>query len=66
MPREDLSVRIVVKAERSGQVIAQTEVEVKKEGDLIKQSRKAFNQFRKEHPDLSLFDDNVCIKFAKQ
>lgn len=57
--------KIVVKAEKSGQVLAQSEFEVKREGQLLKRVRKAFAHFRKEHPDLSLFDDDIRVKFEK-
>jgi hypothetical protein len=57
--------KIVVKAEKAGQVIAQSDFEVKKEGNLLKRARKAFAKFRQDYPDLPLFDDDVKIKFDK-
>ncbi len=58
--------RIVVKAEKAGQVVAQSELEVKNEGALLKRARKAFVQFRKDHPDLDLFEPNLSVRFEKE
>jgi hypothetical protein len=57
--------KVVLKVEKSGQVIAQSEFEVNKEKGLLKGSRKAFAQLQEEHPDLGLFDNDVRIKFEK-
>jgi hypothetical protein len=57
--------KIVVKAEKAGQVVAQAECEVTQEETLRKTARKAFARLCKEKPDLSLFDDDVRIKFEK-
>jgi hypothetical protein len=56
--------KIVVKAEKSGQVVAQSEFKITTE-DLRKTARKAFVGLWKQNPDLPLFDDDVRIKFEK-
>jgi hypothetical protein len=62
--RGGLAMKIVVKAEKAGQRVAQSECEVMQE-DLRTTARKAFVRLWKQHPDLPLFDDDVRIKFEK-
>jgi hypothetical protein len=62
--KRSLAMKIVVKAEKAGQVVAQSECEVTQE-DLRKTARKAFVRLWKQKPDLPLFDDDVRIKFEK-
>lgn len=57
--------KITVKAEKAGQVIAQTIFEVKKPERIMKRAKRAFEAFREEHPDVPIFDDNVRVKFEK-
>ena len=57
--------KIVAKAEKAGQVVAQSDCEVTQEEDLRKTARKAFVRLWKQTPDLPLFDDDVRIKFEK-
>jgi hypothetical protein len=61
--------KIVVKAEKDGQVVAQSEFkvrkDVRKEENLLKRTRKALTRLRQDHPDLDLFAPNVKIKFDK-
>jgi hypothetical protein len=54
-----------VKAEKAGQVVAQSEWEVMQE-DLRKIARRAFMRLWKQKPDLFLFDDDVRIKFEQR
>jgi hypothetical protein len=57
--------KIIVKAEKAGQMIAQTIFEVKKPERILKRARKAFEAFREEHRDVPIFDDDVRVKFEK-
>ncbi len=57
--------KITVKAEKAGQVIAQTIFEVKKPERILKRAKRAFEAFRGEHPDVPIFDDDVRVKFEK-
>jgi len=56
---------ITVKAEKAGQTIAQTIYEVKNPDRALKRAKRAFEAFRKEHPDVPIFDDDVRVKFDK-
>ena len=56
---------ITVKAEKAGQTIAQTIFEVKRPDRILKRAKKAFEAFRKEHPDIPIFDEDVWVKFDK-
>jgi hypothetical protein len=56
---------IIVKAEKAGQIIAQTIFEVKKPDRALKRAKKAFEAFREEHPDVPIFDEDVRVKFDK-
>lgn len=56
--------KIVVKAEKAGQVVAQIRVGRTQE-DLRKTARRAFVRLWKQKPDLSLFDDDVRVSFDK-
>jgi len=57
--------KIVVKLEKAGQVIAQTEFDAGDSKNIQKKAGRAFKVFREEHPDLSLLDEDMCIKFSK-
>jgi hypothetical protein len=57
--------RIVVKAEKAGQVVAQSGFDVSQE-DMRTSTRKAFVRLLKVLPEEpSLFDDDVRLKFEK-
>ena len=58
--------KITVKAEKAGQVIAQTIFEVKKPERILKRAKRAFEAFRGEHPDVPIFDDDVRVKLRKR
>jgi hypothetical protein len=55
--------KIVVKVEKAGQVVGQTMFDVGKVREPMKQAGKAFKAFRKEHPTVSLLDNDVRLKF---
>ena len=55
--------KIIVKAERAGQVLAQSELEVPASGRASKRVGRAFKLFRDEHPSAPLLDSDVRIKF---
>jgi hypothetical protein len=58
-------VKIVAKLEKNGQVLAQSELEVHNPEKLQKRTGSAFKQFRKDHPEVSLLDPGVSLKFEK-
>jgi hypothetical protein len=62
---EFAAVKIVVKLEKAGQVIAQSELEIDNPKYLKRRTGKAFMQFYKDLPDQSLFEEGVCLKFEK-
>jgi hypothetical protein len=57
--------KIVVKLTKAGRIIAQSEFDAGEPGDIMKAAGKAFKRFRKEHPNISLLDDDVTLKFDK-
>jgi hypothetical protein len=59
------SMKIIVSAEKSGQQIGRSEFEVEAGDDPDRRTSKALKQFRKEHRDISLFNNEVRIKFDK-
>ena len=42
-----------------------SEGKVKKPDRILKRAKKAFEAFRKEHPDIPIFDEDVWVKFDK-
>jgi hypothetical protein len=58
-------VKIVVKLEKAGQVLAQSELAIDNPKYLWRRTVKAFTQFHEDHPDLSLFEKGACLKFEK-
>jgi hypothetical protein len=59
------AMKIMVKAEKAGQVVAQCEFDVSQE-DIRTSARKAFVRLLKVIPEeSSLFDDDVRLKFEK-
>ena len=57
--------KIVAKAEKAGQVVAQAELDMSQE-DIRTSARKAFIRLLKVLPKgSSLFDDDVRLKFEK-
>jgi hypothetical protein len=59
------SVKIVVKLEKAGQVLAQSELKVDNPKYLKRRTGKAFMQLYKDHPDLSLFEEGVYLRFEQ-
>ncbi|MGZ5402750.1 MAG: hypothetical protein ACXWDA_06345 [Aeromicrobium sp.] len=57
--------KIVVTAEKSGQVLAKSEFDAGKPADPAREVRRALKTFHKEHPEVSLFDDDIRFKFDK-
>jgi hypothetical protein len=57
--------KIVAQVEKAGQVLAQSEFDAGTTKDPMKKIGKAIKVLRKEHPNLSLFDQGVCLKFIK-
>jgi hypothetical protein len=60
---------IIVRAEKDGQVVAQSEFkmrkEVKREQNLLRRTRKALSHFLDEHPEVDLFETGVSIRFQR-
>jgi hypothetical protein len=56
-------VKIVVKLEKGGQVLAQSELEIGNPKYLKRRTGQALKQFYAEHPDLPLLEEGVCLKF---
>jgi hypothetical protein len=59
------SMKIVVKLERAGEVVAKTEFEAGDSKDILKKAGQAFKAFRREHPNVSLLEEDVCLRFGK-
>lgn len=57
--------KIVVKVEKAGQPVAQSEFDVKNPDKVELRLGKALNDFRDKNPGVSLFDNDVRIKFEK-
>ena len=57
--------KIVVTLEKAGQVLAQSELNIDNPRYLKRRTGKAFRQFHKEHPHVSLFEEGVFLKFEK-
>jgi hypothetical protein len=63
--KDHWAMKIVAKAEKAGQVVAQAEFDVSQE-DMRTSTRKAFARLLKVLPgESSLFNDDVRIKFEK-
>jgi hypothetical protein len=62
--KEILAMKIVVKAEKAGKVVARSEREVTQE-DLRKTAQKAFARLWQQKPNLSLFDHDLLVRFEK-
>jgi hypothetical protein len=60
-----LRVKIVVKAEKAGQPLAQFEYQVETEDKPHKSAGKAVAKFCKRHPGVHLFDEDVRLKFER-
>ena len=60
-----LGVKIVVKAEKAGQPLAQFEYQVETEDKPHKSAGKAVAKFCKGHPGVHLFDEDVRLKFER-
>ena len=58
-------VKIVVTLEKEGQVLAQSELKIDNPRYLKRRTGKAFRQFHKENPHVSLFEEGVFLKFEK-
>jgi hypothetical protein len=56
--------RIRVEVEKAGEVIVRTTAESKPEDDIMKTLRRAFARLVRKNPDLSLLDEDVCVKFT--
>jgi hypothetical protein len=63
--QEGTIMKVMVKAEKAGRIIAQAEFEVENEKKAPKGAAKALRQLQQVNPDLGLFDDDVRIKFDK-
>ena len=57
--------RIIVRAEKGGHVLAQSEAQLKGGDDPMTGARRAFKAFRTEHPNVSLLDEDVVLRFVK-
>ena len=57
--------KIVVTLEKAGQILAQSELKIDNPRYLKRRTGKAFRQFHKEHPYVSLFEEGVFLKFEK-
>ena len=60
-----LRVKIIVKAEKAGQPLAQFEYQVETEDKPHKSAGKAVAKFCKRHPGVHLFDEDVRLKFER-
>jgi hypothetical protein len=58
-------VKIVVTLEKGGQVLAQSELEIDDPKYVKRRTGQALKQFYAEHPDLTLFEEGVCLKLEK-
>jgi hypothetical protein len=57
--------RIVVKAEKAGQPLAQFDYQVEEKDKPRRSVAKAVARFCKEHFNVPLFDEDVRLKFEK-
>ena len=57
--------KIIVKAEKAGQSLAQLEYEGERQEKPHRAMAKALVRFCKKYPDVALLDDDVRVKFEK-
>lgn len=57
--------KVVVKLEKGGKVVAQSEVKMDNPDNADKRAGKAFKILRQQDIEVSLFDEDVCVKFSK-
>jgi hypothetical protein len=57
--------KIVAKVEKSGQLLAQSELKLAQGDDPAERAAKALARLRKQTPNVPLFDEDVRVKFEK-
>jgi hypothetical protein len=57
--------KVVVRLEKAGEVLAQHELEVHNPDKFEKRAATAFKRLRQDHPELSLFGEGIYVKFDK-
>ena len=54
---------IEVRVEQNGKTIFRAECDTERGGSFAQFSKSALTKFKQQHPEVSLLDDNVWLKF---
>ena len=57
--------RIEMRVERNGRAIFRAEFDTELGGSFAEYSKMALKEFHRQHPEVSLLDDDVWLKFDK-
>ncbi len=57
--------RIEMRVERSGSSVFRAEFDTELGGSFAQYSKMALKEFQRQHPEVSLLDDDVWLKFDK-
>jgi hypothetical protein len=55
--------RIELRVDRNGETIFRAECDTERGGSFAEFSKSALKEFDQQHPDVSLLDDDVWLKF---